>query len=450
MVLSDAAKDKQLWAESYNEKINNPEDIVRLQSKIAETISVEIEARITPEEKLRIEKSPTASITAYEIYQKGNEEHWKFVNDNNLDALLRAENLFNAALEFDSTFAMAYNGLAKVYLEGNFNSSFLNENYLDTVLMFAELALSYDNQLAEAYTIKGICYTGKGNPEQALKEFDKALAYNPNFWKAYRGKGQLYQYGDQLSAIKNFDKAVSLYHGRERAKLLNDIGISYYAAGLMEYGHMYFQEKLELDHDSAEYFNVLAVAENWLGNFRKSLDYGKKAYSYDSSSLVISDRLAYNYMFLGEYEKSLRYYEKMVNHMLSNEIPDNVNTHRYAYIYWKTGNREKGAYLFNLEIEYCLRMNELGRKWEDQRYTFYDLAAVYAFLGEKDKAYENLRAFNQRQYMDVWMVTLIKDDPLFESIRNEPEYQQIVREVEGKYQAQRKRVQQWLEENDML
>jgi len=39
---------------------------------------------------------------------------------------------------------------------------------------------------------------------------------------------------------------------------------------------------------------------------------------------------------------------------------------------------------------------------------------------------------------------------LFDSIRDEPEFQQIVRDLEAKYQAKHERVRQWLEENDML
>jgi hypothetical protein len=46
--------------------------------------------------------------------------------------------------------------------------------------------------------------------------------------------------------------------------------------------------------------------------------------------------------------------------------------------------------------------------------------------------------------------TLFKIDPLFDNIREEPIFQQIVRDVESKYQAEHERVRQWLEENDML
>ncbi|RLD54316.1 MAG: hypothetical protein DRI97_11730, partial [Bacteroidetes bacterium] len=79
-----------------------------------------------------------------------------------------------------------------------------------------------------------------------------------------------------------------------------------------------------------------------------------------------------------------------------------------------------------------------------------DLAATYAFIGDKDKAFENLRFFEKYQTANRWFITYINNDPLFDSIRDEPEFQQIVRDVEAKYQAEHDRVRQWLEENDML
>ena len=94
-------------------------------------------------------------------------------------------------------------------------------------------------------------------------------------------------------------------------------------------------------------------------------------------------------------------------------------------------------------------MTNRGR-WAQLKYTYYDLAGIYAFKGEKDKAYQNLRIFNQRMRMPLWIVTQIKKDPLFDSIRDDPEFQEIVRDIEAKYQAEHERVRLWLEDNDML
>jgi hypothetical protein len=39
---------------------------------------------------------------------------------------------------------------------------------------------------------------------------------------------------------------------------------------------------------------------------------------------------------------------------------------------------------------------------------------------------------------------------LLNSIRDEPEFQQIVHDIEAKYKAEHERVRLWLEENDMV
>jgi hypothetical protein len=95
-------------------------------------------------------------------------------------------------------------------------------------------------------------------------------------------------------------------------------------------------------------------------------------------------------------------------------------------------------------------MIDSKRLFAQTLYPYYDLAGVFAFRGDKIKSYENLRIFNQRKIEALWMVMLIKTDPLFNSIRNEPEFQQIVRDVEAKYQAEHERVRKWLEEQGML
>ena len=52
--------------------------------------------------------------------------------------------------------------------------------------------------------------------------------------------------------------------------------------------------------------------------------------------------------------------------------------------------------------------------------------------------------------MHSWYVGLVKKDYLFDSIKNEPEFQQIVKDMEVKYQEEHERVRQWLEENEMI
>ena len=168
-----AAEGDHIFFKEYD---RNYSDIFTVQSEVAQTIAKEIEVAITPEEQQRIEKIPTTSLTAYDFYQRGRDEHenyWSGISSR--EALERAEDLYHKALEYDSTFALAYTGLAMVYHSKYYWPTFLNENFLDSMLILADIALSYDNQLAEAYVLRGYYNERHNQKEQAIKEYDKAI-----------------------------------------------------------------------------------------------------------------------------------------------------------------------------------------------------------------------------------------------------------------------------------
>jgi TolB-like protein len=225
-------KEDHIWAKEFD---RNWEDIFSVQSEVAQAIARELMAVITPEEKLLIEKVPTTNLTAYDFYQRGRDEHSKYLFENEKGVLEVVENLYYKALEYDSTFAQAYAGLALVYYNKHYWGTFLSENFLDSVLILADIALSYDDQLAEAYTVRGDYYTAKGRTEQAIKEYDKAIKFNPNDWMAYRGKGYLYTVkNDIVKKIDNYQKAASVNHGSEFPIFLRSLSGSYLQAGFTE------------------------------------------------------------------------------------------------------------------------------------------------------------------------------------------------------------------------
>jgi tetratricopeptide (TPR) repeat protein len=78
---------------------------------------------------------------------------------------------------------------------------------MDSVPILCDIALTYDNQLSEAFTLKGTYYSQTGQWEQAAEEFDKAIKFNPNDWMAYRGKGEFYRETDWISSIKYYHEA---------------------------------------------------------------------------------------------------------------------------------------------------------------------------------------------------------------------------------------------------
>ena len=76
--------------------------------------------------------------------------------------------MFSRALEYDSTFGRAYIGLADIYWAKHWSETYLSENFLDSVLILADRALSYDNRLAEGYYYRGDIIVRKVKMEIAL------------------------------------------------------------------------------------------------------------------------------------------------------------------------------------------------------------------------------------------------------------------------------------------
>ena len=454
-----AENEKHLWGESYKQEIHETSDLINIQSQIAQSIAAELKTTMTPREKQLIEKIPTTNLTALDFYQRGREEYTKYWIDKyntgvlQKDVLQKAEDLYRKALKNDSTYAKAYAGLASVYWDKNYEKEkeYFSENFMDSVLILTNIALSFDNQLSEANTLRGTYYYETGKPELAIAEFDKAIQLNPNDWVAYWRKSVLYiSYTDLVKCIDNYQKAVSINRGPELPVLQWKIGAAYLCAGFPEKSKYYYQEELKLDGDSANYYWNLANVESTLGNVDKSIEFEVKGYAIDSTYYGILYDMGNDYSWLGKYKESLKYFKKYYERLKTQVKLNTIGMHRIGYAYWENGDKEKAEYFFNKQIEYCNRKIELKRPGGEGLNTYYDLAGVYAFRGEKDKAYKNLRIYNKSQAIDFVMLMLIKSDPLFNNIRNEPEFQQIVKDLEAKYQAEHERVRTWLEEQAKL
>jgi TolB-like protein/tetratricopeptide (TPR) repeat protein len=459
--LIKAGKEGHLWANDYT---RNWKDIFAVQSEVAQTIARELRVVISPEEKQLIEKVPTVNLTALDFYQRGREEivnYWLDIS--NKAALENAENLYQKALDYDSKYALAYSGLAMLELmkydiwsENIVGTEYFTSTYLDSAKILSDLALTYDANLAEAYYVKGLYYWHTGKEEKVLENIDKALEYNPNDWMVYNFNGFYYyiyskQDQDYVKAINNLKKAINLNHGRELPGLLNSLGVVYsLMAGFPEEGEKFFNQALTLNGDSAEYFNALGLVESNYNGFDKSIEYYTRAIKIDSTEGEFVD-LGIVYAYSGRYKESLKYINKYAEWLKENHIVSEGKSHRIAYAYYKNGNKKEADYWFNEQKRYCEEsINNKRFSGQISLTSYYDLACVYAFRGEKQKAYENLKVLGQLKIFPKWWLDLIKKDPLLENLRGEPEFRRIVDDIETKYQAEHERVRKWLEEQGML
>jgi TolB-like protein/lipopolysaccharide biosynthesis regulator YciM len=446
-----SAKDEILWSNPYDRQISQVDDHIEIQSDIAQLVAGRLEATITPEVIKRIENVPTSNLVAYELYQKAMEEQWNYWRDNNnLDALNKAENLYRLSLDYDSAFALSYAGLGRVYMNKHYWLDYFNRDFMDSVLILANTALRFNSQLSDAYTLRGQYYMLNGRNDEAIRELDQAIDYNPNSSLAYMLKGNLYLNNNNLESIKNFNNAISRSPGKELPLIYKRLAVAYNSAGFLEKQLGCLENAFYIDRDTTQYYFALCAHEFGQNNCDAAIKYGEMVLERDSTHISCLRHLGDSYANLGEYKKALRCYEKMIA-TLEESGDLNINSmHRVGYIYWLNEMTDKADRYFKLQIDYCDKLNELERGLNTIYWTYYDLAAVYSFTGETEKAIENLRILNEKQNISYFIVWLLKWDPLLEKVRDNPEFKQIARDLEAKYLAEHARISKWLEENGLL
>jgi tetratricopeptide (TPR) repeat protein len=264
------------------------------------------------------------------------------------------------------------------------------------------------------------------------------------------GIGRVYFNDDLTKELKNFHNAATLNRGKELPEILRVVAGTYSRAGFADKSRYYLQQALNLDGDSIQFLGGCSNIAFNEGNWEHQIELEKKILEMDSTRIFGFFYMGYCYSFLGESDQALVMMEEYLKRREGYIDAEGNNTHRIAYIYWINGDKDKANYYFDKQLEYCKGDLELGRSWGRLLYPYYDLAGIYAFREKKEQAFSCLSSFSKKEKHPIWMVNLIKSDPLFNSIRDEPDFQQIIRDIETKYQAEHERVRQWLEENDML
>src|SRR5262249_13375841 len=172
--LIDARSDTQQWAEHYDRDLA---DVFAIQSEIAKAIADQLKAKLSPQEKARVDEIPTANTEAYVFYLRANQI------ERNPDTMLEdykiAERLFAQAIGLDPNFALAHARLASVSAEV-FHYYEPTESWRTKARSEAETALRLQPDLAEAHFALGQCiYWMDQDYERALEQFELASRLSP-------------------------------------------------------------------------------------------------------------------------------------------------------------------------------------------------------------------------------------------------------------------------------
>lgn len=173
--LIDASTDEHLWAETYDKELTAA-NVFAIRSDLALEVARALRATLAPAVEARIVAEPTQDLEAYALYIKG--RHSLAGRDE--DGLKAASRYFRRALERDSTYALAYSGLAQTYTLLSYWHPLVWSDSLTVARTMAEKALGLDETLAEAHRALGGVLEVGDDIQGAYREYRRAIELNPN------------------------------------------------------------------------------------------------------------------------------------------------------------------------------------------------------------------------------------------------------------------------------
>jgi Flp pilus assembly protein TadD len=369
--LVDPRSDRTLWGNSYEGDLS---EILSLQSQVAQAIAGEIQVKLTPQESASLSKSRTVNPQAYETYLRAR-YYW---NKRTPGDLNRAIAPFKAAIEIDPTYALAYTGLADSYSSLSVYGEVSPREAMPRAKAAAQRALEIDGTLAEAQaTLANVEWAYDWDSAAAEAGFRKALASNPNYASAHQW------FAVYLSNHGRHEEAIAeILRARELDPLSPIIeantGMDYYYGRRFDQAINELQSTAEREPNFWVLYSMLGQTHLAMGRNAEATAEFVRARSLSPESVRNISMLGRAYAVAGRRAEAQRLVEKLLSLSRKRYVPP---------VY---------------------------------------MAIIYIGLGEKDKAFTWL----EKAYADRsdWM-TLLNTDPLFDPLRSDPRFQDLLRRV---------------------
>jgi len=365
--LIGAVPERHLWARSYDRDLR---DVLTLESEVARDIAEKVNAKVTPGVQARLSRARPVNPEAHELFLKG-----VAVFSSDAKGLKKAREYFQQAIQKDPNFAQPYLGVAWTYFTLEDSNQMASNEAVPIAEQYARKALEVDDSLADAHAaLAASLEVGDWNWSGAEAEFKRAFEVNPNSDSAH-GEYSLYLLfmGRMEEAIAEAKRDQELSPGLPGP--YNRLGFAYY-----------------FDRRYDEALAQFKTADEKAPNCCKAWHSLMRGWVYREK---------------GMYKESFVELQKW-----------NMPVSRLGHLgnaYARAGKKAEARKAIQDLLEFTKQ--GLGT-WE--------VALVYAGLGEKDQAFDWLeRAYKTH---DKGMCYL-KIDPPLDPLRSDPRYQDLVRRM---------------------
>jgi serine/threonine protein kinase/tetratricopeptide (TPR) repeat protein len=367
--LVDVRDNRHLWGDRYYRKRSA---IILLQDDIANDISKKLGLRLSVEDQKRLIKHYTENADAEELDMKGR----FYFDKRTVDGINRSKEYFRAAIHQDPSYPLPYAGLANALTPSDL--VFAPQNTRTEAGDAAAMALGLDDTLAEAHTAEArvqLFYDLKW--KEAEKQLQLTIRSHPNNAEAHHMYSHYLMYVGQTK--QSLDEALEALRIDKDDPLLNvHLGWTYLYARQYDKAIAQMRKAVDMDHTFFRAHLFLGRAYEQSGMYKQALDEYNEAAQLERGSHETLPALGHLYAVSGNASEARR------------------------------------------------TLNELNVLSAQHKVSAYDLAIVYAGLGENDMVFDHLeKALRER----TGGVLMLKAELIFDSFQADRRYKNLLQQM---------------------
>ena len=420
--------DAHIWSDEFPGEMEN---VFSFQDQIANHIASALKVKIRPAEQERIARIPTSNMKALDEYNEALQSYLKMVmmprkllnqavssNSELNKEFAKGRDFALNAVNLDPKFADAYFILTRILLYSD------RQSVLDSVLTYCDMGIELDPNAIEGYILKAEYFARKKDRIAALSYFEKALSINA---KSYEANRRIAEFVDAPERkLQYLNRALKIDPYSIWTPFVYDrMAWTYLTVCDFERCERYLKKGLSIAPESGIRSELLFLT----GVMYISWNKPDSAIKYATQILEINDQqgnyqIAESYRLKNDFQRSSYYFQKTWE-----KYPTHTYSHRWGYALYRVGVHQEGIKKCRESLEHLLTSPDEGS-------TAYDIAGIYAFLNEKEKAISTLK----KSSWEFGAPYLIENDALFDNIKDDHRFKAIVKEIQDVKAAQRDRI----------
>ena len=368
--LVDTASLRQAHSGVITERESN---VFELQTHVIGEVLNSLDIELAAEDRRRMRSSGTTQPRAYDSYLRGYGYLHVYDRAENLDNAIAA---FQASLQADSQFALAYAGLGQAYLQKKFPTS----DDIAQANQACSRAVQLEQKLPDGEICMGMLFNRTGEYEQAAQHLERAVQLDERRDESFRELAQAYERLRRLADAEScLKRAIAIrpqyWAGYKR------LGKFYYDHGRSDEAIEQFKEVVKLAPGNFSNYSNLGGVYVTKGRYAEAIPVLEYSIGIRRAPTTLSN-LGVAYFYAGKYQDAARTWEGALEQK-SNDYMINGNLAE-AYAQIPSRRQQSG-----IRYARALRLAEQSLAVNAKDAEALSYAALYAArLGQRAKANE--------------------------------------------------------------